>query len=97
MVKSDGVVEIGDLTIKGGEGNGLKVIDGMNVIMRRISVEDCQGNGVIANGADISCNNLQVVGCSYSGVYALNNATITLSGKGTRIQRNNTEGLDDLQ
>jgi len=95
--KSDGIVEIEDLTIKGGEGNGLWASglwasEGMNVIMRGCSVEVCQSCGVEAYGADISCDDLQVVGCGGSGVYASINATITLSGQGTSIQGNVTKG-----
>ena len=37
--KSDGIVEIEDLTIKGGGGSGLEAESGMNVIMRGITVE----------------------------------------------------------
>jgi hypothetical protein len=33
-----------------------------------------------------------VIGCGESGVYAYNNATITLSGQGTSIQGNGTKG-----
>jgi len=43
------------------------------------------------DGVDISCDDLQVVGCGMSGVRAYN-ATITLSGQGTRIQGNGTGG-----
>ena len=88
--KSDGIVEIEELTIK--TRNGLFAYDGMNVIMRGCSVEDCQGTGVYAYEADISCDDLQVIGCGKSGVCALENATITLSGQGTSIQRNVTTG-----
>ena len=88
----DGIVEIEDLTIKGGEENGLYAHNGMKVIMRGCSIEDCQGEGVSANGADISCDDLQVVGCGCSGVVAYSNATITLSGQGTSIQGNVTQG-----
>ena len=94
--KSDGIVEIEDLTIKGAKKNGLCVIGkdfytcGMHVIMRGCSIEDCQEVGVFANNADISCDDLQVVGCGQSGVLAHNNATITLSGQGTTIQGNVT-------
>ena len=87
--KSDGIVEIENLTIKGAQGvAGLDADKGMNVIMRGCTVEVCSGTGVQANGADISCDNLQVVGCGDSGVYAYNRATITLSGQGTSIQGN---------
>jgi len=51
--------------------------------------------GVFAQEADITCNNLQVVGCGRSGVCASTNATITLSGQGTNIQGNNTNGYHD--
>ena len=97
---SDGIVEIENLKIKGGGGCGLYAYYGMKVIMRGCTVEDCQRNGVYADGADISCDDLQVVGCGKSGVYAWENATITLSGQGTTIQRNvkygysNSYGLD---
>jgi hypothetical protein len=95
--KSDGIV-IEDLTIKGAEKNGLHVeysvrsggmeFSGMSVIMRGCSVEECQENGVFAERADVSCDDLQVVGCVHSGVVAYEKATITLSGQGTTIQRN---------
>ena len=87
-----GVVEIGDLTIKGGKRHGLTAYRGMDVRMRGVTVENCQCHGVGANGADISCDDLQVIGCGLSGVCAANNATITLSGQGTSIQGNGTKG-----
>ena len=89
--KSDGIVEIGELKIKGGERNGLWAYKGMNVIMRGVTVSVCQGNGVLADGADVTCDDLQVVGCGGSGACAYF-ATLTLSGKGTRIQENATNG-----
>ena len=45
--------------------------------------------------ADITCDNLQVVGCNNSGVGASDNATITLSGQGTSIQGNGMTGESD--
>jgi len=90
--QSDGIVEIEDLTIKGGKGQGLSVEEGMNVRIKRCSFLHCQGCGLIAQGSNISCNDLQVVGCSKSGVCASMNATITLSGEGTSIQGNVTTG-----
>ena len=91
--KSDGIVEIENLKINEGV-YGLYADEGMKVIMRGCTVEDCQ-YGVIADGADISCDDLQVIGCGGSGVYALSNATITLSGQGTTIQGNGTKGRSD--
>jgi len=90
--KSEGIIEIEDLTIKGSEGSGLNANYGMNVIMRGCSVEECKWCGVSAYGADISCDDLQVIGCGDSGVCAGYNATITLSGEGTSIQGNVTTG-----
>ena len=96
--KSDGIVEIEDLTMKEGKEIGLRAWEGMNVIMRGSSVEDCKGHGVYAYETDISCDDLQVVGCGQSGVcVAGNNATITLSGQGTSIQGNGTKGYTDQQ
>ena len=90
--KSDGIVEIQDLTIKGGEWHGLYAYKGMKVIMRGCTIEECRGYGVRAHEADITCDDLQVIGCGYSGVRAFDNATITLSGHGTSIQGNGTKG-----
>ena len=90
---SDGPVMIKDLTIKNEEGSGLYAYNGMKVIMRGCSIEDCQSNGLFAYEADISCDNLQVVGCGMSGVYASTNATITLSGEGTSIHGNVTKNV----
>ena len=89
--RSNGIVEIEDLTIKGGKGIGLIADRGMNVIVREISVEDCQSYGVLAHGVDVTCDNLQVIGCGLSGVYADRNSSITLSGGGTSIQGNVTK------
>ena len=47
---------------------------------------------MVACLADISGDNLQVVGCSRSGVYAYDTGTITLSGEDTSIKRNVTDG-----
>ena len=96
--KSEGIVEIKDLTIKGGKEHGLSAWKGMNVILRGCSIEHCGwherygGHGVFALNADISCDDLQVTGCGRSGVCASVNATITLSGQGTSIQGNVTKG-----
>ena len=78
----DEVVEIEDLTLKGGGNSGLSANWGMNVIMRGCTVEDCQENGLIAWKADVSCVDLQVVGCGMSGVFAY----------GTSIHGNVTKG-----
>jgi len=93
--KSDGIVEIEDLTIKGGERSGLKAYKGMNVIMRGCSVEDCKWSGVVADEASLFCDDLQVVGYGQSGVLANPNSTITLSGQGTSIQGTGTWGNSD--
>ena len=115
--KSDGIVEIEDLTIQGAEECGLYAQGGMNVIMRRCSIEECQGGtkktnpktgltyltkkrrknpagAVCAKGADISCEDIQVVGSGLSGMI-VQNATITLSGQGTSIHGNVTTGMSD--
>ena len=93
--KSEGIVEIEDLTIKGAKGEGLFAYNGMKVIMRGCTIEECGYSGVWAQGADITCDDLQVIGCGGSGVYADDNATITLSGHGTSIQGNVTKGRSD--
>ena len=95
--KSEGIVEIEDLTIKGAKATGLFAYNGMKVIMRGCTVV-CEGCGVHASGADISCDDLQVIGCGSSGVCASSKATITLSGQGTSIQRNGLKmsGIEDL-
>ena len=103
--KSDGIVEIQDLTIKGGERHGLWACEGMKVIMRGCTIEECGYSGVVARGADITCDDLQVIGCGESGVSAWISATrslsgwisatITLSGHGTSIQGNGTRGSSD--
>ena len=90
--KSEGIVEIEDLTIKGGENYGLWLYDGMNVIMRGCTVKKCEGTGVEAYEADISCDDLQVVGCGGSGVCASYGGTVKLSGETTRIEGNVTSG-----
>ena len=61
--------------------------------MRGVSVVECQNYGVYAEGTNISCDDLQVIGCGRSGVVAGNHVTITLSGQGTKIQGNVTLGL----
>ena len=73
--KSEGIVEVEDLTIKGTERFGLWAYKGMKVIMRGCTVEECGECGVYAYGADITCDDLQVIGCGGSGVLAKYNAT----------------------
>ena len=90
--KSGGIVEIGELTIKGAKEYGLETYEGMNVIMRGCTIEECGCDGVCAHTADITCDDLQVIGCGMSGVFTDTYATITLSGQGTSIQGNGTRG-----
>ena len=94
--KRDCIVKIEDLKIQGVEKSGLCADDGMNVIMSRCSVEGSVYHGVVAYKADISCDDLQVVGCGMSGVRTSNNATITLSGQGTTIHGNGTNGKSNF-
>ena len=93
--KSEGIVEIHDLKIKGGDGTGLYAYNGMNVIMRGCTIEECGWNGVVALHVDITCDDLQVINCGCSGVCANWESTITLSGHGTTIQGNVTKGRSD--
>ena len=93
--KNDGIVVIEDLTIQGPKNYGLFAYKGMNMIIRGCEVADGRRHGVVADGADISCDDLQVVGCSFSGVCVYDNATITLSGQGTSVRGNVTAGDSD--
>ena len=90
--KSNGSVVIEDLSIQGGEEYGLCAKNGMDLIVRRCKVEKCQVGGVVANNAHISCDDVQVVGCLYSGVIAQGGGTVKLSGETTRIEGNVTNG-----
>ena len=94
--KSDGIVEIGDLTLRpipfDGSGsrksmlaNGLTAYCGMNVMMKRVSIVESWACGMLAFDVDVSCDDLQVIGCHSNGVCANSGATITLSGEGTSI------------
>ena len=85
--KSDGIVEIHDLKIKEGD-DGLYADRGMNVIMKGCTIEECGDHGVIALEADITCDDLQVSESGGTGVYAGDDASITLSGHGTSIHGN---------
>ena len=73
--KSNGLVVIEDLKIKEG---GLEAYAGMNVVMRRCTVEECAYSGVSAYKADVTCDDLQVIGCGGSGVLAEDTHTIKL-------------------
>ena len=90
--KSEGIVEIHDLKIKEGD-DGLYADRGMNVIMKGCTIEECGDHGVIALEADITCDDLQVSESGGTGVYAGDDASITLSGHGTSIRGNVTKGL----
>jgi len=91
--KSDGIVEIEDLTIQGGKGCGLWVWKGMSLVAKRCSIVACQEEGVFAWEVDVTCDDLQVVGCGQSGVSAGIGVTVTLSGEDTQIQGNVTKGF----
>ena len=90
--KSNGSVVIQDLSIQGGTGHGLFANDGMDLIVRQCKVEKFQYQGVYASNAHISCEDVQVIGCVYSGVIAYNSGTVKLSGENTRIEGNVTSG-----
>jgi len=94
--QSEGVVEIHDLKIKGGE-DGLNMSYGMNVIMSGCTIEKCRGySGVYASSVDIVCEDLQVIGCQCVGLFGSSGSTITLCGNGTSIQGNGAKwGSDD--
>ena len=93
--KSDGSVVIEDLTIREGTGEGLFANVGMHLIVRRCTVEQCKWNGLFAQGINVSCDDLQVVGCGLSGVFARESCTVKLSGENTRIEGNVTSGSSD--
>ena len=86
------VVIVDSLKIKECQGVGLYARNGMDVVMRRCTVEKCPGFGVGAVNAHVSCDDLQVVGCGGSGVYASDNSTVKLSGEDTSIRGNCTNG-----
>ena len=90
--KSNGSVVIQDLSIQGGTSVGLYAANGMDLIVRRCKVENFQKQGVYAMDAHISCDDVQVVGCGESGVYAWHTGTVKLSGENTRIEGNVTKG-----
>jgi len=90
--KSNGSVVIEDLSIQRGMGMGLYANSGgMDLIVRRCNVKKC-GMGVSAQEAHISCDDVQVVGCTHSGVLAQYGGTVKLSGENTRIEGNVTSG-----
>lgn len=93
--KSNGTVVVEDLTLQGGTGQGLWAHSGMDLIVRRCKVEKFQWSGVAAYmGTHITCDDVQVVGCGRSGVYA-QSATVKLSGENTRIEGNVTSGYSN--
>ena len=81
-------VNISDLTICSGKQSGLEANRGLDVHVTRCTVEYCWGNGVVAYNANISCDNLQVIGCGMSGVLAYAGSSIKLCGEETQIQDN---------
>lgn len=85
------VVEIGDLKIQDCGVFGLHAEDGMNLIVKRCTIEKCHEHGVRVYNADVSCDDLQVTGCYGSGV-CVYSGTMKLNGEGTRIEGNVTEG-----
>ena len=87
-----GVVKISDLTICSAQDDGLFAYYGMKILVRKCSILNCITDGVSAVGVDIFCDDLQVVGCGRNGVWAANNATITLSGENTRVLSNAKSG-----
>ena len=93
--KSDGIVEINNFMIQRGKEHGLVVERGMNVRMRGCMIVECERRGLFVDGADISCDNLQVIGCGWDGVCVNGNATIMLSGESTSVQENVTKGDSD--
>mgnify|MGYP003706627295 CR=1 FL=1 len=89
------VVIVDSLKIKECHRDGVRAYEGMDVVMRRCTMEKCPGIGVYAYNAHVSCDDLQVVGCGWSGVDAYNNSTVKLSGEDTSIRGNCTKGRSD--
>jgi len=89
------VVIVDSLKIKECQKSGLWATEGMDVVVRRCTIEKCPNSGVIAYNAHVSCDDLQVVGCGLGGVYAYNNSTVKLSGEDTSIRGNCTKGDSD--
>ena len=89
------VVIVDSLKIKECQMVGLWADGGMDVVMRRCTMEKCWACGVAAQNAHVSCDDLQVVGCGQSGVAALSNGTVKLSGEDTSIRGNCTDGGSD--
>ena len=87
------VVIVDSLKIKECQRSGLVAYEGMDVVMRRCTVEKCPWWGVAAYNAHVSCDDLQVVGCGESGVVAFDNSTVKLSGQDTSIRGNCTYGV----
>ena len=86
------VVIVDSLKIKECQWTGLYADSGMDVVMRRCTMEKCPESGVFAYNAHVSCDDLQVVGCGNSGVVAYSNSTVKLSGEDTSIRGNCTKG-----
>ena len=93
--KSNGVVVVNNLTICNEKGSGLWGRGGMDVIMRRCTIENCKYYGVYAYKTHITCEDIQVIGCGESGVYAGTGGLITMSGSNTSITQNNKGGDSD--
>ena len=87
-MKSDGIVKLQDLKIYGSKKNGLTAGGGMDVIVKRCTVQ-VRGIGVVAYCAHISCEDLQVIHGGDSGVCASGHTgCLTLSGENTNIHNN---------
>ena len=92
----DAAVEICDVTIRETEATGLWLKAGMNLVVRRCTLLNCGSYGLWASGAHsrlfVKADNLQVIGCGWSGVSVGGGGTVRLSGEDTRIQGNGTSG-----
>jgi hypothetical protein len=65
--------------------------------MEDVLVEQCSGSGVVAFGTGVvgRCTNVEVRQCGWSGVLAINGASITLIGAKTTVQHNCTNRDSD--
>ena len=81
-----GNVHFENMTIRQAKKHGVEGLSSFT--MEDVIVEQCRGNGVVANGTIGRCTNVEVCQCGRGGVAAIQGGSITLIGSKTSVHHN---------
>ena len=95
-------VELKDMTVTNGDGNGLTVMDGphcfvgsftLSFLCDSVTFTQCECHGVMASDIKGRLINCVITQCGCSGIFCGSNALIEMEGSQTKVDGNVTRGV----